>query len=89
MAMPPARTIVSGAACLALAALARRDLQGRPAADINGDKRLWAALVFATVGIGRVLLPVGAVAYALFGLQALAPERRPAGGVAARAWLRS
>jgi hypothetical protein len=40
MTGPPARTIISGAACLALAAVALHDLRRRPAAAATGDKRL-------------------------------------------------
>jgi Phospholipase_D-nuclease N-terminal len=59
--LPPARQrrlIITGLVQLTLTSLALWDLAHRPAAQIKGNKRLWAVLVFVQ--------PVGPLAYLLF-----------------------
>ena len=60
--LPPARRaaiMVAGTVQLGLLAAALRDLRGRPARRINGDKRLWVAASFVNF--------VGPIAYFVFG----------------------
>jgi hypothetical protein len=51
--------VAAGIVQIGLLVAALADLRRRPASDINGDKRLWAALSFVNF--------VGPIAYFVFG----------------------
>jgi len=60
-----ALTVVGAIIQLTLLALAQRDIKRRPAEQIRGDKRVWAAVSFVNF--------VGPIAYFLFGRRAEVP----------------
>jgi hypothetical protein len=43
------------------------DIRHRPAEKIKGNKKLWMFLAFSSFGNRQVLVPVGPIAYILFG----------------------
>jgi hypothetical protein len=62
-----AMAVFRAAIQMAITGWALWDIRRRPADQIKGRKALWAAVAFMSGGYGFLVIPVGPIAYFLFG----------------------
>jgi hypothetical protein len=60
-------SILSYVLYAALAVTAFRDIRRRSPEELNGNKRLWTASIFAMTGLFGIAIPLAPLAYFLFG----------------------